>query len=386
MKRKNPPYGNQQIHSKKGRFLFGKKAVSVVFASVIAFCAVCSFSVTARAEYENTYVNTGNQREDIIGVALTQLGSGDGSKYTFGRGNVSWCAYFVVWCARQAGIDSSIIALNGYATADDLGVEYRGRPADRSSEIDYTPQRGDLIFFDWESNGFCYKSPASFYGDHVGIVEYVSDGYVHTIEGNSSYREGSTGPETGLCVRKRVYALDCVDIKGYGIPAYQGEDIPTEETTAEIAAAYASVYCNEAQVLTLSGNNCGTYILRIYKDGVLAIAETVAQNTYYAVFSEPGEYSAYCTAYRSPTDQVTADSNWVTWEVKTALAPGDINGDNTVNNKDLTRLMKYLSGENVEVIAALLDVNGDGSVNNKDLTRLMKYLAGENVWISEGRI
>ena len=57
---------------------------------------------------------------------------------------------------------------------------------------------------------------------------------------------------------------------------------------------------------------------------------------------------------------------------------GDINGDGTVNNKDLTRLMKYLAGEDVSVVENTLDVNGDGTVNNKDLTRLMKYLAGDN--------
>lgn len=61
--------------------------------------------------------------------------------------------------------------------------------------------------------------------------------------------------------------------------------------------------------------------------------------------------------------------------------PGDINGDDTVNNKDLTRLMKYLSGEEVEVVESALDINGDGVINNKDLTRLMKYLAGEEVEI-----
>ena len=63
------------------------------------------------------------------------------------------------------------------------------------------------------------------------------------------------------------------------------------------------------------------------------------------------------------------------------LVFGDINGDGVVNNKDLTRLMKYLAGEDAAVTDALLDVNGDGMVNNKDLTRLMKYLAGENVEI-----
>lgn len=60
---------------------------------------------------------------------------------------------------------------------------------------------------------------------------------------------------------------------------------------------------------------------------------------------------------------------------------GDINGDRVVNSKDLTRLMKYLSGENVDVVVEVLDVNGDGTVNSKDLTRLMKYLSGEDVTI-----
>lgn len=64
-----------------------------------------------------------------------------------------------------------------------------------------------------------------------------------------------------------------------------------------------------------------------------------------------------------------------------SYTPGDINNDGKVNNKDLTRLMKYLAGEEVTVVEQALDVNGDGKTNNKDLTRLMKYLAGENVAI-----
>lgn len=61
--------------------------------------------------------------------------------------------------------------------------------------------------------------------------------------------------------------------------------------------------------------------------------------------------------------------------------PGDINGDGKLNNKDLNRLMKYLAGDDVDVVEDVLDINGDGNVNNKDLNRLMKYLAGEDVEI-----
>ena len=65
----------------------------------------------------------------------------------------------------------------------------------------------------------------------------------------------------------------------------------------------------------------------------------------------------------------------------TAIIAGDINGDSAVNNKDLTRLMRLLAGDEVTVIDQTVDVNGDGSVNNKDLTRLMRYLAGDAVEI-----
>lgn len=61
--------------------------------------------------------------------------------------------------------------------------------------------------------------------------------------------------------------------------------------------------------------------------------------------------------------------------------PGDINGDRSVDNKDLARLLKRLSGWSVEVSNAALDTNGDNAVNNKDLTRLFKKLSGLSVEI-----
>ena len=59
--------------------------------------------------------------------------------------------------------------------------------------------------------------------------------------------------------------------------------------------------------------------------------------------------------------------------------PGDINGDGVVNNKDVTRLMRYLKDPTIAVNEAALDVNGDGKVTNKDVTRLVRYLKHHDV-------
>lgn len=56
---------------------------------------------------------------------------------------------------------------------------------------------------------------------------------------------------------------------------------------------------------------------------------------------------------------------------------GDVNADGVANSKDLTRLMKFIAGEDVSVRNA--DVNYDNVLNSKDLTRLMKYIAGEEL-------
>jgi hypothetical protein len=79
-----------------------------------------------------------------------------------------WCAYFVSWAARQAGVpigDSG----QGYGRVDD--VMAWGQRAGKALPAGSTPQPGDLIVWD----------------EHIGIVESVgADGSINTIEGNSS--------------------------------------------------------------------------------------------------------------------------------------------------------------------------------------------------------
>ena len=110
-----------------------------------------------------------------VGVAEQPPGSNDSPRISQFRqatagapGPGPWCAYFVSWAARQAGVpigDSG----QGYGLVDD--VMAWGQRTGKALPAGATPQPGDLIVWD----------------EHIGIVESVgTDGSIHTIEGNSS--------------------------------------------------------------------------------------------------------------------------------------------------------------------------------------------------------
>ena len=133
----------------------------------------------------------------IVEIALTQLGNKGGqpfwSWYGFG-GRVEWCACFVSWCANECGYleDGSMLKFAYCQTGADW-FKAQGKWQDSS----YTPSTGDIIFFDWESDG---------HTDHVGIVERCEDGTVFTVEGNSN----------DMC-RQKTYSVGSNVIYGYGL-------------------------------------------------------------------------------------------------------------------------------------------------------------------------
>lgn len=138
---------------------------------------------------------TGNQA--IVQVALTQEGnSGDTywSWYGFGS-RVEWCACFVSWCGEQCGyLESGVLPKFSLCSDGAKWFQSKGQFQDGS----YVPAAGDIIFFDWKNDGTI---------DHVGIVENVADGVVHTVEGNSKDK-----------VARRSYPLGDRRIYGYGCP------------------------------------------------------------------------------------------------------------------------------------------------------------------------
>lgn len=60
--------------------------------------------------------------------------------------------------------------------------------------------------------------------------------------------------------------------------------------------------------------------------------------------------------------------------------PGDLNGDDKINTKDVVYLLRYIAGWSLDgLVEDALDVNGDGKVNSKDAVHLLRYIAGWSV-------
>src|SRR6185503_7408522 len=111
--------------------------------------------------------------ESQVGVTEQPPGSNDGPQIATYRtatqgayAGAPWCAYFVSWCANQAGAP---IGDHGQGLGSVAEITDWARSTGRLTQ---TPAPGELILFGTE---------------HVGIVKSVNaDGSLTTVEGNAS--------------------------------------------------------------------------------------------------------------------------------------------------------------------------------------------------------
>lgn len=186
-----------------------------------------------------------NQRDKIVEIARGELGYEEGpnndTKYGewYGLNYNPWCAMFVSWCAWKAGISTDIVpkyssCTQGFRQMQDMGIATKEK---------ITPRPGDIIFFDWDLSGD---------KDHTGIVEYVENGVVHTIEGNHT---NHSGPDK---VDRFHYPVDYKYIAGYAQPRYEEEPSPTPtptpsskvETKDDVINFISAKYCFDRNWVT----------------------------------------------------------------------------------------------------------------------------------------
>lgn len=137
--------------------------------------------------------------KDIVDVAIGEIGYREQGnnrtkygKYT-GANGAAWCHSFVSWCAHEAGVSTSVVPKTASTT---YGMQWFKKRGLFKYKGKYTPKRCDIVYF---------KTGRS----HAGIVESVSSGQLHTIEGNTSDK-----------VARRSYSLNNDTITGYGTPKY----------------------------------------------------------------------------------------------------------------------------------------------------------------------
>jgi cell wall-associated NlpC family hydrolase len=134
----------------------------------------------SRASY--TLTNPNDPVGSTLEVAQSQLGVTEGSGNRVNAPyniNDLWCASFTSWVWDQAGYDVNWTNRN---YTPDIWNDAVGMGLNRDSVTQAQP--GDLIVFDWNRDGV---------PQHIGIVESVSGGTIHTIEGNTTNPNGPDG-------------------------------------------------------------------------------------------------------------------------------------------------------------------------------------------------
>ena len=114
-----------------------------------------------------------------------------------------WCDVFVTTVFQREGLSHLI----GRECGVERHIQIFKNLGIWNEDGASTPKSGDIITFNWDQD---YQQNDGF-ADHIGIVEYVENGLIHTIEGNS----GDVGT-----VKRNVYRIGHGNIRGFATPRY----------------------------------------------------------------------------------------------------------------------------------------------------------------------
>ena len=174
--------------------------------------------VTADQTAYNPHVSNG-QRDRILRAAASLVGVRGGSAahhqlvndYNSVRplpvgyavkNSDDWCDIFVTTVFQREGLSGLI----GRECGVERHIQIFKRLGIWNEDGTTTPKAGDIITFNWDQN----SQPNNGFADHIGIVESVSNGFIHTIEGNSNDQ-----------VRRNTYRIGHGNIRGFASPRYQ---------------------------------------------------------------------------------------------------------------------------------------------------------------------
>ena len=170
--------------------------------------------VTTAASFIGCKEADGSHRQIIdIYNSHKPLARGYAVKYTD-----AWCATFVSAMAIKCGLTDIIPTECGCGQMIQL---FQKLGAWQENDA-YTPQPGDVIFYDWDDSG---AGDNTGWPDHVGIVESVNGSSMKVIEGNMSDSVG-----------RRTMQVNGRYIRGYGLPKFKGDAASSGNTGGKPAS------------------------------------------------------------------------------------------------------------------------------------------------------
>jgi len=292
-----------------------KKSLSLLLVVTLLFSlSISTFAASPvpysgmSSEYKNSVyyqrlmaVSLGeNQIENLINVAKSQIGYTEGSNsselaginstgamnnYTeygkrLSKNGLAWCCAFVNWCIYMAGIPGDVMP-NRHAGCSNFvqSLVYNYGGTFHSSDSDYKPQAGDIIFYEGTERTFDSNGIPKISG-HVGIVyeDYnPSTKKFGVIEGNGpGYVQANYQP-----LFRKGYTAGANYILGYVTPAYTTGTESQQGLVVRLTTPTQTAYVNKqfvaernacvvTQIYKTAGSNIThSGLILMYADGSL---------------------------------------------------------------------------------------------------------------------
>ncbi|MGN0152263.1 MAG: peptidoglycan-binding protein [Wujia sp.] len=152
------------------------------------------------------------------------------------KNNSEWCAFFVAWCMKQAGVPGNVYNITSSSARADVPSNIKSGHYYEVDDSSYTPQRGDLVYIDWKQRDRrCNVNPIG----HVEIItDYNSDtGKISTVGGNT---DTSHIPDGIVTVRTSYFSRYDSHIVGFGRLDFTGKSPAAVYTNSKYGKGVSS--------------------------------------------------------------------------------------------------------------------------------------------------
>lgn len=283
-----------------------------------------------------------------VNSAMYQISTDDGIAYSasFGaniNGTPSATSNWVTFKNGYVVVPFSLFAKDGFG--DNETVDFRIEITGAASG------NGNLKYMDAEGNIMAMGKVSG-----NTVVTFDNFGFITDMSG---FTADLGNKESAAQKGKNVYSNASVAYK-MGYMARKGEALTADAVHADNTV---SVSWNEVE-------GAEAYDVTLYNDGVSL--ETARVSTTSHSFAMPKLGYTVQVIARDADGKILETS--APTAVKDGELTGDVNGDYTVDIKDLIRLKKIAAGMSEETPAA--DMDGSGKIDSADLTLLHKLLLG----------